>query len=539
MTVASRRRIAAVVRLELLTHQREPLTVLYMLVFVLLGAAFTASGPVDLVRDRGAVPRDAAWSIMLACTALTAFGQVITTMVAATIVLRDRADRVIELLTVTQLTQREYLIGKLTAALLLLGMIYSAVPVGLLLGAVLGGGSATQAATATLLPFALVVLPTMLAVGAIQFGAGVLSGRLWVIVGLGLVLIWIWSAAAGAAGSAAPRTWVALWDPFGSAPLLQATRDWSDAERASRQMPVTAVLLANRGIWLGIGALVAYVAIRFGSRGLTYAVVASPRSASAPAPSRRAALFYRPHPAKTLQGAAATARYVTRWMLRDTGWRVLAALGAVNVSVHVFLDAQGSATSAETTARTLAALVTHSQLFLILLATIYAGELVWREYDERSDGLFHAQPISDVALIGGRLAGVVTAQLALLAVLTTAACLAAVLGAGHAIDVAPLLRGVAVRRVIPFLVWMLMSLAVHVSIRQKVIGHLTLITGWVLAVLIAGTGEIGSNGGNVPAWAWGGVAAVALAVVVACWRRSGAWQAARIRRQASATTGTL
>lgn len=512
------------VRLELLTHRREPLTALYMLVFVLLGAAFTASGPVDLVRDRGTVPRDAAWSIMLACTALTAFGQVITTMVAATIVLRDRADRVIELITVTQLTQREYLVGKLAAALLILGLIYCAVPVGLILGAVLGGGSATQAAMATLLPVALVVMPTMLTVGALQFGAGVLSGRLWVIVGLGLVLIWIWSAAAGAAGGAGATMSASLWDPFGSAPLLQATRDWSDVERAARQMPVTAGLLANRGLWLGIGALVAYLAIRVGSQGLTHAVVPSPREAMAPAPPLRAATIRRPRPANARHGAAATARYVMRWMLRDTGWRVLAALGAVNVSVHVFLDVQGSASAAETTARTLAALVKHSQLFLILLATIYAGELVWREYDERSDALFHAQPISDVALIGGRLGGVVTAQLALLAALTIAAALAAVVGARHVIDLAPLLRGVGVRRVMPFVVWMLISLAVHVSVRQKVIGHLTLITGWVLAVLVAGTGEIGS-GENVSAWAWGGVGAVALAVVFVRWRRDGGYAA--------------
>ena len=138
-------RVAAVVRLELLTQRREPLTALYMLVFVLLAATFAAAGPVELVRDRGRVPRDAAWSLMLASTALTAFGQVITTMVAATVVLRDRADRVDEFLRATLLQPREYLTGKLLAALGLLCVIYTAIPVGLVCGAVIGGGNAWHA----------------------------------------------------------------------------------------------------------------------------------------------------------------------------------------------------------------------------------------------------------------------------------------------------------------------------------------------------------------------------------------------------------
>ena len=128
----------------------------------------------------------------------------------------------------------------------------------------------------------------------------------------------------------------------------------------------------------------------------------------------------------------------------------------------------------------------------------------------------------------------VTAQLALLALLTTAAAFAAVLGAGHAIDLASLLRGVGIRRAIPFLVWMLISVAVHVIIREKVTGHLTLITGWVLAVLLAGSGEIGS-GGAVSAGAWGGAGALALGVIFARWRRGGMWKAAGIRGQANAT----
>ncbi|HYW51464.1 MAG TPA: hypothetical protein VE861_12710, partial [Gemmatimonadaceae bacterium] len=252
--------VRAVVLLELRTQRREPLTVLYMLVLSLLAAAFAAAGPVELVRDRGAVPRDSAWSLMMASTALTAFGQVITTMVAATVVLRDRADRVSDLLAVTRMSRREYLAGKLLAALLMLVSIYPAIPLGLVAGAVVGGGGIIAAVAGALTPFVCVVLPTMLAIGALQFAAGVLSGRLWVIVGQGLVLIWLWTAVTDAVATPGTAT-IALFDPFASAPLLIATRAWTDFERASSTMPVSTLLVASRVLWLTIGAGAAGAAI--------------------------------------------------------------------------------------------------------------------------------------------------------------------------------------------------------------------------------------------------------------------------------------
>ena len=63
---------------------KDPITWLYALVFILLAAGFTSGGGVELVGSRGGVPASSAWSLWLAFGGLTAFGQVITTMVAPT-----------------------------------------------------------------------------------------------------------------------------------------------------------------------------------------------------------------------------------------------------------------------------------------------------------------------------------------------------------------------------------------------------------------------------------------------------------------------
>ncbi|MDZ7631207.1 MAG: hypothetical protein U5K74_07635 [Gemmatimonadaceae bacterium] len=527
-------RIGAVVRLELLIQRREPLTVLYLLVLGLLSAAFAAAGPVELVRNRGAVPRDAAWSVMLACTALTAFGQVITTMVAATVVLRDRSDRVFDLLVVSRLTAREYLFGKLLAALLMLAAIYCAIPVGLLVGALVGGGAAGAAVRAIVPPLFVLILPTMLAIGALQFAVGVLSGRLWMIVGQGLLLIWCWSASIDAVGSVTWGPLAALGDPFGSAPLLQATQTWTDLQRTTQPMPITPTLLLNRALWLAIGGALALLAIRVGAsveghRARQAVVTARAGRREPPAVDVARDPVVRMVRPGTLRAAQAVAQYVVRWMVRDTGWRVLLVLGAVNVCAHVAVDVQGSTSSSDATARVAAAIVMHARLFLILLATIYAGEVVWREREERSAALFDVQPISDTASVAGRVIGVIIAQLLVILSLVSTAAAVAALASPKRLDLPALVSVVASRVALPFVVWMLVALAVHVVVQQKVVGHLLLIAGWVLAAVFAGAATPGEDGASAPG-VWGAMVVIALAITRRGWVR-GAGRATHWRRR--------
>lgn len=513
-------RIAAVARLELTIQRREPLSVLYMLVFGLLGAAFAAAGPVELVRGRGPVARDAAWSLMLASTALTAFGQVITTMVAATVVLRDRADRVSDLITVTSLTAREYLSGKLLAALIMLCVIYSAIPAGLLLGSAFGGGSLSQAATGSVRPFLFLVIPTMLSVGGLQFAVGVLSGRLWAIVGQGLLLIWMWNAAIDATGDGTPTMLALMMDPFGSAPVLHATQAWTDVQRGSLPMPLTDALILNRLVWVVIGGGAAGLAILSAGRssGLRESARSAVMLAVPVVPARDGIIDMRQLRATSTpawRSAAGTAGYVVRWMLRDTGWRVLAALGAMNVCVHAWLDARGASSALDLSGRTLAAVVLHARMFLILLATIYAGELVWREREERSAPLFDAVPVRDAALISGRIGGALVSQAVLLVVLGVSAALAAMISAGRVLDVVAYGIGIVREVGLPFVLWLLLALSVQAVVQQKVISHLLMIAGWVLWVAVTGSATASSRS---DVW-WVGAALLAVAVTGLGWTR--------------------
>ena len=145
--------LLAVARFELRFHRRELLTWLAGAVFFLLTFGFMASGAVELVGDRGAAPKHAPWTIAHAMAGVTAFGQVMVTLIAATAVLRDEAARTRALYLTTPITRLQYVGGRLAGTLLVLLLVHLAIPLGLLAGALLPGGAALPAPGAVARPF--------------------------------------------------------------------------------------------------------------------------------------------------------------------------------------------------------------------------------------------------------------------------------------------------------------------------------------------------------------------------------------------------
>src|SRR5262245_1378192 len=108
-----------------------------MLLFValfLLMAFFSTGSDAFLGIATGQIHRNAPFVLATAMGILTAIGQVITTAIAGTAVLRDGQLGTEELLFTTQLSKTGYLLGRFAGAFTIMLVIYFALPVGLLLG---------------------------------------------------------------------------------------------------------------------------------------------------------------------------------------------------------------------------------------------------------------------------------------------------------------------------------------------------------------------------------------------------------------------
>ncbi len=505
----------ALARFEFQLQSREFLSGLYLAVFFLLTFAFTSSHVVELVRDRGALPRNAPLILAEAMAGVTAFGAVITTMIASTAVLRDVALRTEALLLTTRLSAREYLLGRFTGALGVMLVVYAAIPLGLAAGTAMPWAPALELAPfdagTYLRPLALLVLPNVLTVAAIFFAVGALARNFFAILLTGIGLVSLWQLGLSLEATTDAGSLGALLDPFGNAALAHVIRGITGAARARAAMPVDPLLLANRALWLGVGAAALVVTVRRFRfelaptvRGATIGLAPNGDAGT----ERRAAPLVRSQaapsavPVDTTRARLGSAERWSRQVsvalrftfvttLREKGFIALALLAVLNGAVNAW-SASAPALSAEQDA-VLRAITTNTRLFFILVATIWAGELVWRERDLRADGMLDALPTRSSATVLGKLIGIHGAQAVLVALLGLVAfTLPRVRGAAH-VPTPGFTIGWCVLAMLPAVALLTqLSLAVHAMVQHKVAGHVLLIAAWVAAT------ALGANGTHVP-----------------------------------------
>lgn len=453
---AAWRAISGIVALELRLHARDFMAWLGVLVFFFLAFAHASGGPIVLVSGAlAAMPRTATPVLAHAMAGLTAFGQVITAMTAATVALRDVSRRSEGMVLATGINWRRYLLGRFMATLVVLLLIYLAIPLGFAAGALFGEGE-RMAWPALVLPLGTLVLPNVVLVAAAFFAAGALSGGFSVILLVGLGFIGLWQTGLNLANRG--DTLGALVDPFGNAALTLGHG-----------------LAMNRVLWLSAAAALLGITLWRWQPGRALAraaIDAIPLVASSP----------RQLPTAPLRGASSGGvwsseyRFGLHWVLRDGGFVVLLGLAMLNAL------ANGWSVATDSTAL-VRALEFHARLFGILIATIYAGELVWRDRDVRADAILDALPTSRELRLLARASGVLTALLLLPLGVSLASLMLPLLRGGtmNATCTLPWLAGVGT---VAFTLLFAASLVVHRIVQHKTAAHLLLISAWVGAIAL-------------------------------------------------------
>lgn len=443
--------IATIVGLELRLHTRDFMAWLGALVFFFLALAHASGGPITLVSgELAALPRTSVPVLAQAMAGLTAFGQVITAMTAATVGLRDVSLRSEGLVLTTGIGWRDYLLGRFAATLAVLLLISAAIP----LGFALGGAAPTDLIT----PMAWLVLPNVVLVAAAFFAAAALSGGFSVILLVGLGFIGLWQT--GLSLVARGLVVGTLIDPFGNAALTAGHS-----------------LAVNRLVWAVIsGTLLGITLWRWRPRGGVSVAHSIPAQRSADSASRvgSARALTQLRGAGTVDQFKVEYAFGLHWVLKERGFGLLLLLALLNAIANGW----SVATDASSLVRTLEF---HARLFAILIATIYAGELVWRDRDVRADALLHALPSSPNLRLASRAAGVLTALLALPLTITTAA-LGLPLMQGGAPNVSCATTWLGGVGSLLFVGLFVVSLAVHRMVQNKTGAHLLLIAGWVGAI---------------------------------------------------------
>ncbi len=303
----------------------------------------------------------------------------------------------------------DYLGGRFVGAFFVLVVVFSSLGLGAFFATLLPGIDTERLGpnrlAAYLSPYWTVLLPNALLIGSVFFSlAATTKKMLPVYVGSVLALIG-WLISLQLVRDVDNKTLAALIDPFASRAISTITEYWTIAERNTRLVPFEGVLLWNRLLWLGIAVVIS---------GLCFWRFSFANAVSAPSPKLAKEIV---DPAAQVDPAgapAATLRRTPTAALRPTpAWRLVPHrawlefrettkniyFGVLVLAGLLFLvfasttvgDIYGTSTWPLTFQ--MMELVSGSfAAFMLIIIAFYAGELVWRERDNRLDQICDALP---------------------------------------------------------------------------------------------------------------------------------------------------
>ena len=334
------------------------------------------------------------------------FAVIVTASFMGHALVKDFENTMHPLLFTTPLSKGAYLGGRFTGALLANLYVLLAVVPGLMLAytfptvdeSVVGPFQAM----AYIQPFLTLVIPNLLITGAVFFAlAATTRSMLPNYVG-GVLLLMGWLVASVLAGDTERLELAALVDPFGLFAFAGLTRYWTPVEQNTLLVPFEGVLLTNRLIWLSIGAVVLGVAVwRFTFSQDVAQRRRQPEAAEAPTAARRV-IDRLALPAVSRQfgfGAQVRQTLSLAWrealaIVRNVYFYVLilAALGFLAVAVSLGDSLFGTPTL-PVTAQVVTLVSGSFTLFILIIIVFYAGELIWRERDLKSNLIYDALPV--------------------------------------------------------------------------------------------------------------------------------------------------
>ncbi|MFZ6742729.1 M1 family aminopeptidase [Undibacterium sp. JH2W] len=326
------------------------------------------------------------------------------------------------------ITKFQYLTGRFLGALLTCMLIFSGLGLGTWLGCYLPGLEAMRLGPAQALsylpPYLYAILPNFIILGGIFFSMGALTRRMMPVYVSSVVLIIGYLIATSLKSDLDNKVVAALLDPFGSTAVSNVTEYWSISDKNTRQISLEGLFFLNRLLWLGLASgCLAFCYWRFkfstvintGKQKKATLAVAPPATSPNIALAKLKPDFARSGIWKLL---FAESMLNLRESVKNVYFIVLLLAGIL------FMFAISSSTTKlfgtstyPVTYAVLEILGGGFSLFMLVITSFYAGELIWRERDARISQLLDALPSPNYLAFTAKLIALITLQGIMLLVL--------------------------------------------------------------------------------------------------------------------------
>ncbi len=407
----------------------------------------------------------------------------------------------------------DYLGGRFAGAIAVLLIILLSIPLGNAFALFLPGLDPDRVGPTRLLayviPYLTILVPNLIVLGGLFFCMAALTRRMLPVYIVSILLLVGYLAAQGLLRDIDNKLLAAMLDPFGTTANSKLTEYWSISERNTRLVPLEGFLLWNRLLWLAIGgAIIALCAHRFAfAEAGTSGRFRRPRAAedaSQPTPVRYVPAIHSP----TVDPGSADARRLLPRMVwlnfRETVKNIyfgVIALAGILFFISTSMTA-GSIFGTVTWPVTYQMLELVSgtfTVFMLVIVTFYAGELVWRERENRLDQIHDALPIPTWLPFLAKLFALMLVPVVLQAVLMLCGIGIQTAKGYHHYEIGLYVKWLFGLDLVDYWLICVLALTVHSLVNQKYLGHFVMIVyfiAWTFSDLLGFEHRLYKYGGN-------------------------------------------
>jgi len=413
---------------------------LIWLAFSFLDVASESFGPVGNANGKVLLngPYANAYNDVGACL----FGIIIIAAIFGTSILRDFQRDTVQILFTKPVSKFAYLGGRWAGSFVTTVFAFSGLIFGTFLGSLAPWADQTRIAHNhfwwLLQPFLSIVVVQIFVLGSLFFTVAALTRKLFVVYlqGVALFMVYIIFITIFFATRSLEHFWSGILDPIGFILIDNITKYWTVVEKNTLLLPLDfsgyspGVFLYNRILWSLTGLLSLAGLWTFFPMSVEALTARSQgkRAAKARQLEDRERKPLRPASAARLPKVAQVFGRRTSWMqylsltrqrvrliFREVPfWAIAALLVVFAINNGQFAGRVGGVDVWPVTYLMLQAVEGSAMLFFIIVAALYAAELIWRERDTRFDGVYDALPVSESADWLSKLTAIIAVEVVLL-----------------------------------------------------------------------------------------------------------------------------
>ncbi|MGO9339702.1 MAG: ABC transporter permease/M1 family aminopeptidase [Terracidiphilus sp.] len=433
---------------------------------------------------------------------LSFFGSIVMAAIFGTSILRDFQRDTYQMIFTKPISKLDYLGGRWAGSLLITLFIFTGTPIGEILGTF-----SPWVDRARLAPldfgmlgyhYAVIIAPQVFYLGSIFFLVAALTRRIIVVYLQGVALFAIYLIGVIAVLNTRNLTpfWPSVFDPVGLLLFRSTTRYWTVSEQNTLWIPFTGAFLWNRVLWcsVGVAALLAvYIFFPMSAEALTARHSRKQKKTEQESTAPPVPRFHNLLPTVTrtfsfdlrVQQFLSLSRIYFRNIFREIPfWAITLLMFATCMTNGHFAGEVNDSNVWPVTYLMLQAVEGLAPLLLYIVATMYAGELIWRERDTHFDQIHDALPSLGWIDTLSKLTALAAAQLFLLTLVLISGVLSQIIGGYYHFELVQYAEELYLIVFSQVMIFALLAFFVQTIVSNKFIGHGIVIGIFLLSIIL-------------------------------------------------------